>query len=240
MKEIYFEQIDSTNLYGKLHLGELPDKTVIYAKNQTEGRGRLSRRWVDLGGDNLFLSFILKPSNSFSERYSNLSQYLSVILCKVLESYNVMPEIKWPNDVLINGKKIAGILAETVTKGDQLKGIVLGIGVNLNADAGALKLVTDKQITALNVETARFIDVANFRKLLCTTFFNDYEKFMSQGFAMLHDYYSSHACFLDKEVTIQIFDKKLNGIAKNITNKGELQLFDGKDNLIINIGDILS
>lgn len=239
MKEIYFEHIDSTNLYCKEHLDSLVDGTVIYAKKQLHGRGRLARTWVDLGGDNLFLSFILKPSDSFCNIYSNLSQYLSVILCRLLESYYVMPEIKWPNDVLVNGKKIAGILTETVTKGDQLKGIILGIGVNLNAEVEALKLVTDKQITALNLETACVIDVSDFRRKLCEAFFNDYNNFVSKGFTLIKDYYSSHASFLNKEIRVQIYDKELKGIARDVTDSGELLLFDGRNNLIINIGDIL-
>ena len=65
---------------------------------------------------------------SYSEIYPNITQYLSVALCKVLESYGLKPEIKWPNDVLISGKKIAGILSETVMSGNVLKGIVVGIG----------------------------------------------------------------------------------------------------------------
>lgn len=239
MNEIYFDCIDSTNWYGKTHLSELTDKTVIYAKTQLKGRGRLSRTWLDLGGDNLFLSFILKPSNSFCEIYSNLSQYLSVVLCRLLENYNVMPEIKWPNDVLINGKKMAGILTETVTNGENLKGVVLGLGVNLNAEPESLKLVSDRQITALNIETACVINVNDFRKELCAAFFKDYDKFISNGFVILKDYYLSHACFLNKEIRVQIFDKELKGVAKDITDSGELVLFDGSDNLIINIGDIL-
>lgn len=239
MREIYFDRIDSTNLYGKEHLAELEDKTVIFACRQTSGRGRLARSWIDLGGDNLFLSFVLKPSERFADIYSNLSQYLSVILCRLLEKYNVMPEIKWPNDVLVNGGKIAGILAETVMKGNEFKGLVLGVGVNLNVDNGALELVTDKKVTALNLEAGHAVECNAFRKNLCDMFFNDYEKFLSEGFSSIEDYYSEHSCFLNSEITVKVFNKEVKGIAKGLTKNGELLLFDGEKDLIINMGDIL-
>ena len=122
MKKIYLSEVDSTNLYAKSNIENLADKSIVHAANQTAGRGRLQRTWVNLGEGNLFLTFVLKPSNSFNEVYSNLTQYLSVVLCKILEEYGLKPQIKWPNDVLINGKKIAGILSETVMQGSLFKG----------------------------------------------------------------------------------------------------------------------
>ena len=73
MNEIFLEVVDSTNLYGKNNLKDLSDKTVIRAAHQTSGRGRLERSWIDMGDNNLFMSFILKPSSSFNEKYSNLT-----------------------------------------------------------------------------------------------------------------------------------------------------------------------
>ena len=133
LREIYIENIDSTNLWVKCNIDKLLDKTIVYATSQTQGRGRLQRSWVDLGEGNLFMTLVLKPSEKFDETYANLTQYLSVTLCKVFEKYGVIPEIKWPNDVLINGKKIAGILSEASVRGSEFKGLALGIGVNLNA-----------------------------------------------------------------------------------------------------------
>ena len=111
MEFLYLDEVDSTNLYGKKNIDTLADKTVISAKRQLSGRGRLNRVWLDLGEGNLFVSLVLKPSLKFDEKFANLTQYLSVILCKTLEQYGLQPEIKWPNDVLINGKKVAGILS---------------------------------------------------------------------------------------------------------------------------------
>ena len=86
------------------------DKTIISANTQSGGRGRFNRVWIDMGEGNLFMSIVLKPSSVFNPVYANLTQYMSVVLCRIFEEYGLEPEIKWPNDVLIDGKKISGIL----------------------------------------------------------------------------------------------------------------------------------
>ena len=239
METINLKTVDSTNLYGKMHLAELSDKTVLHAERQTSGRGRMQRHWLDLGEGNLFMSFVLKPSQSFDEKYSNLTQYLSVKLCQVLESYGITPQIKWPNDVLVDGKKIAGILSETVMQGNTLKGIVLGIGVNLMATPESLTQVVDKEVTALNLEIGRAVDASTFRNTLSDAFFSQYDAFLSKGFELIKSDYVSRACFLDKEICVKVFDKERCGFAKNITSKGELVLLNNNDEFVLTIGDIL-
>ena len=161
MKFLYLDEVDSTNLFGKKNIDQLADKTVIVATRQTAGRGRLSRAWLDLGEGNLFVSIILKPSNKFDEKFTNLTQFLSVVLCKVLEEYGITPQIKWPNDVLINGKKIAGILSETVMQGANFKGLVLGVGVNITATQNDVEKITDKAVTSLSLELKTNIPTTN-------------------------------------------------------------------------------
>lgn len=239
MKLITLEKVDSTNIYAKNNLEVLDDKTVIHALSQTDGRGRLTRKWVDLGDGNLFLSFVLKPSNSFNEVYSNLTQYLSVVLCKLLEEYSVYPQIKWPNDVLINGKKIAGILSETVMQGNNFKGLVLGIGVNLNAKQCNINAIPDKIATSLNIELNKNIDMYEFIQRLTDKFFADYNEFLAKGFEFIKSDYISRASFLDTEVCVQVFNETKRGMAKSINNSGELVLEkDGKE-FVLTIGDIL-
>ena len=239
METISLKKVKSTNLYAKEHLSELSDKTVVHALSQTDGRGRLQRKWVELGEGNLFMSFVLKPSNSFDEVYSNLTQYLSVKLCKILETYGIEPQIKWPNDVLISGKKIAGILSETVMQGSNFKGLVLGIGVNLNASEASVKEITDKEVTALNLEIGKEVDCETFRTELCEEFFRDYDEFLAKGFEFIKSDYINKACFLDKEVCVKVFDSEKRGIAKSVTDKGELMLFNNNEDFVLTIGDIL-
>ena len=239
MKKIYLSEIDSTNLYAKLNLSDLSDKTVIQAGIQTAGRGRLNRAWVNLGKGNLFLSIVLKPSVIFCETYSNLTQYLSVVLCEVLKEYGVTPQIKWPNDVLINGEKIAGILCESIVQGSTLKGIILGIGVNLNADKNDLSLVCDKKITALNLETGCYIDCNNFSEKLINTFFKSYEEFLKKGFMYIKKDYINNLLYVNSEIEIVRLNDKVKGSFKSINDNGELELLCGDRTIVINYGDII-
>lgn len=239
MKIIKLEKVDSTNNYAKLNLENLSDRTVIHALSQTSGRGRLNRSWVDLGEGNLFMSIVLKPSKTFNEIYPNITQYLSVALCKVLESYGLTPEIKWPNDVLISGKKIAGILSETVMSGSVLKGIVIGIGVNLNSDINSVSAIPDKLATSLNLELGKNVDLNKFMTELNDEFFKNYDNFLENGFELIkHDYISKN-CFLNKELNVQIFNNIETGLAKSINDKGELVLLKDDKELVLTIGDIL-
>lgn len=237
-REIYFENIDSTNRWAKNNIETLEDKTVISAGVQTQGRGRLQRSWVDLGKGNLFMSLVLKPAETFDEHYANLTQYMSVSLCKVLENYGLKPEIKWPNDVLIDGKKIAGILSEASVRGTTFKGLVLGIGVNLNAKEEDFAQI-DKKVTALNLELGRKIDLKEFKTALVEEFFKNYETFLTQGFEFIKKDYLSRANFLDKELCVALINETKKGVAKGVTDSGELVLCNGENEFILNIGDIL-
>ena len=240
MKIIGLEETDSTNNYAKINIDTLADRTVIHAKRQTSGRGRLNRKWVDLGEGNLFMSLVLKPSNSFNEIYPNITQYLSVVLCNVLEFYGVKPQIKWPNDVLIDGKKIAGILSETVMQGSQFKGLVLGIGVNLNAKQADVDSIPDKIVTSLNLELKTDINLEEFRNKLTDKFFKNYDKFLENGFVMIKNEYINRNCFLNKELNVQLFNNIESGFAKGITDNGALILQNANnEELVLTIGDIL-
>ena len=114
MELLFLDVVDSTNKYAKEHLRDIKDKTLLYANFQTAGRGRLERKWASPVGDNVYASIILKPSKDLKEVYTNLTQYLSLVLAEVFEEYGITSKIKWPNDVRINSKKISGILAESV------------------------------------------------------------------------------------------------------------------------------
>lgn len=238
LREIYLENIDSTNRWAKGNIETLEDKTIVFAQAQTQGRGRLQRTWVDLGKGNLFMSLVLKPGENFDERYANLTQYMSVTLCKVLENYGLNPEIKWPNDVLINGRKIAGILSEASIKGAKFRGLVLGIGVNLNAEEKDFVKI-DKKVTSLNLELGKTIDMIGFKDELASMFFAYYDEFLAKGFEFIKKDYLNRANFLDKELCVALINETKTGVARGVTNKGELVLANGDNEFILNIGDIL-
>lgn len=236
---IKLENIDSTNLYAKSNLSELPDRAVVSADRQTFGHGRFNRAWVDLGSENIFMSLILKPSCEFKPVYANLTQYFSVVLCEVLEEYGLKPQIKWPNDVLVDGKKISGILSETVMQGQNFKGLVLGAGINLNAKKEDLSQIVDKEVTALNIEIEEFIDKDCFLNKLLDKFFENYDEFLQKGFSMIEDKYVKRACFLGKEISVRGLSDTKTGFARTVNSEGELILEKDNKEFVLTIGDIL-
>lgn len=240
MNIISFEKLDSTNTYAKLNIDNLEDKTVVSAQYQSAGRGRFTRSWVDVGAENIYMSIVLKPSDTIQEVYANLTQYLSVCLCQELELLGLSPKIKWPNDVLLNNKKVCGILAESVIKGGKLKGIVLGIGVNLNASAQKLSEI-DIPATSVNLEIGYSIDKIQFMQNLLTRFFDGYDEFLTKGFSSIKAYYEQNSFIpLGANISVAVFDKHKSGVFIGFDNNGNLllTLHDGSIEKL-NMGEIV-
>lgn len=229
MEIIFFEKLESTHTYAKQNIDLLEDKTIISTNRQTNGYGRFTRKWVDLGKENIYMTFVLKPSEKLSEIYANLTQYLSICLCKQLEEIGLRPQIKWPNDVLINGKKVSGILAETVIKKDKLKGIILSIGVNLNVSKNDLKEI-NQPVTAVNIELEKPINKQEFMQKLTENFFADYKEFLEKGFKFIKSDYEKRASFLSQNIKITVFNIEKEGFFKGFDDIGNLVLLnsDGK------------
>ena len=239
MELLFLETVDSTNKYAKEHLTELRNLTIVYAGFQSAGRGRLQRKWNSCSGENLYASIILKPSIELKDVYSNLTQYLSLVLAEVFEEYDISPKIKWPNDVRINGKKISGILAESVIEKNELKGIILGFGVNLNCSKEDVENI-DQPATSLNLEVGMKIDREIFLEKVIDKFCLGYNSFIKEGFISIRENYLRRAEFLNTPVTVKVFDKEISGMAKNITEEGALKIVDNqnKEHVLL-IGDIL-
>ena len=239
MELLFLDKVDSTNKYAKEHLSDIRDKTLVYAGVQTAGRGRLQRKWNTNSGENIYASIILKPSKELKEVYANLTQYLSLILAETFEEYNIKSTIKWPNDVRINRKKISGILAESVIEKNELKGIVLGFGVNLNCTKDEMENI-DQPATSLNLETGMKFDREIFLKKVIDKFCLRYNKFIEEGFLLIREDYKKRAEFLNMPISVRVFDSEISGIAKDITDNGALKIIDknNKEHVLL-IGDIL-
>jgi BirA family biotin operon repressor/biotin-[acetyl-CoA-carboxylase] ligase len=219
-----FEEIDSTNLYARRQLRDLADGTVIQARTQTAGRGRWQRSWVSHVPGNLCLTIVLKPAGTVADLpLANLSQLLAVSLCRVLDSQGVQATLKWPNDIQVEGRKIAGILAETVVEGQEFLGLLLGIGVNLNLDAATLARI-DQPATSLSCVLGCPVDIAEFRDSLLRTFFDRCDDFLQQGFVLIREEYLSRFTFLNQTVDIRWPTGDVRGVVRTIDHQGALEL----------------
>lgn len=133
----YFDVIDSTNEYalrwaeaGAQHL------SLVVADEQTAGRGRSGRTWFTPPGAALAFSLVLKPEDLISDQITRITGLGALAVCQVLQNeYGLKSEIKWPNDVLVNKHKLAGVLVEADWQGDELQTVVQGIGINVARDS---------------------------------------------------------------------------------------------------------
>ena len=239
MKIIRLKEVNSTNEYVKEHARDLKDETVVYAERQTAGHGRLGRIWFDTGEDNLFMTLFLKPFDEIIPLYSNFTQYLSVVLANILEKeYGLTPKIKWPNDVLIDGAKIAGILSECTTQSGKFTGLALGLGVNLNTSPENLAKI-DKPAASVYSLTGMKIDREIFLQKLLTEFFLLYDKFKAEGFLSVKESYIKRADFLGKNISINVLGQIHEGKAIEITDEGALVLIENSQRKVYFMGDIL-
>ncbi len=179
-KILHLDEIDSTSVYARKNLQKLNDFEVISADIQTLGHGQFERKWYssNKNGGNIYISIVLKPQNI--EHLNELTRYASFKTAQTLEEYGLKPKFKYPNDILINGKKISGILAESVFSGNEFKGVVVGIGTNLNLDENEVKNI-DIPATSVYIETGLQTDKNVFLNKLLNNFKNDWEDFLING-----------------------------------------------------------
>ena len=129
---LHMDTVGSTNEYLKEHL-DLPEKTVVIAEEQTRGKGRKGRSFYSPKGCGIYLSLLIKPQDSLDSVF-DLTAITALSALKAIQTiYGITPSIKWLNDLLVHGQKIAGILCESLFFGSQIKAMILGIGINVHA-----------------------------------------------------------------------------------------------------------
>lgn len=127
---IHFETIDSTNTYAKKIANEEKEGTIVISEEQTKGKGRLGRQWLSESGEGIWMSIILKP-NMMPYKAPFITLIAGASIVESLRKLGVKTSIKWPNDIILNGKKISGILTELSAEIERINHIVLGIGINV-------------------------------------------------------------------------------------------------------------
>jgi BirA family biotin operon repressor/biotin-[acetyl-CoA-carboxylase] ligase len=132
----FLNQVSSTNdIAIDWAAGGAPDLSLVWADEQTQGRGRGNRRWFSPPGAALAFSVVFRPRGLEDHSLSLFSGLGALAVCDALASADLCAEIKWPNDVLLNGRKLCGVLAEAVWLGEKLESVILGIGVNVTSAA---------------------------------------------------------------------------------------------------------
>jgi BirA family biotin operon repressor/biotin-[acetyl-CoA-carboxylase] ligase len=234
IKKMYaFDDLGSTNRTAKeLALQNAREGTVVIAQTQSEGRGRFDRVWQSPKGG-VYLSIILRPTTPV-EKTSLLPFVAALAVAQAIMSYGLPARIKWPNDVLVNGKKIAGILLESETSGATLPYVVVGIGVNLNTPLSQLGFDIQKQSTTLRKEHGSSIEYYEFLDTLFQQFDRFYQIFSAGKFEEIVEEWKQHSDTLGKPIRVQTIKETVEGIADSVDQSGFL-LLKTKDGKIVRV-----
>lgn len=227
----YYDEIDSTNIRAK-HLGEEngEDGSVIIANTQTSGRGRRGNKWESKKGDSISFTILLCPETR-AEKASGLTLLAAMAVAKAINNINgIEARIKWPNDIVVNGKKVVGILTEMSTDMEYVNYVVVGIGINVNTVEFPKEI--SNIATSLKLEAGTEI---NRSRLIADTLYN-FEKYyeifiQTNDLTLLSEEYNNILVNRNKEVYIVDRQNELNKIkrtAVGIDKEGRLIVKDEK------------
>lgn len=217
----FYPQTDSTNVRAKA-LGENGvHGTLIVAGSQTAGRGRRGRSWESLEEKNIYMTIYLKPEIAI-EKAPMLTLLMAYSTAKVLRNvFDIDAQIKWPNDLVLNKKKICGILTEMSVKKGSIEYVVIGIGINVSNKAFPEEL--QKSATSLWLEAGQKFSRAQIIAEIMNVFEKEYETFCeAEDLSWLQEDYNQMLVNCGREVVILEADGSYHAIAHGINEKGEL------------------
>ena len=214
-KVVHLNTTGSTNTVAR-QIAErgVQEGTVVIAENQTRGKGRLGRKWLTKPGG-LWMSLVLKPEID-PMHASSITLLAAVSVTKALRSAGLEAVIKWPNDVIVNGKKICGILTEMSAETDAVNFIILGIGVNVNND------VPLETATTMRSELGQNVDRVKFVQSLLETLEADYLTFKKEGFTPILWSWRRYSDTLGRPVEVTYQNEIIRGVAQDVDEDGSL------------------
>lgn len=217
-----YEELASTNDRAR----ELAEEgaahgEVVIAERQTAGRGRRGRPWVSPARKNLYFSVVLRPDLP-TARAPELTLVASLAVCDALRQAGVDAGIKWPNDVLAGGRKIAGILTELAAEPDRVHWVVVGVGVNVNATAEDFPEELRGEATSVLLERGEPAPRALFAVACLSALEGWLDVHEEQGFAPIREAWRERSVTLGREVRVRVDEGELTGTAEDIDAAGAL------------------
>ncbi len=218
----WYEELGSTSDRAKELADEGADHgEVVIAEAQTAGRGRRGRVWVSPPRKNLYFSVVLRPELPPS-RAAELTLVASLALCDALRQAGVAAGIKWPNDLLASGRKIAGVLTELAAEPDRVHWVVVGVGVNVNARREDFPEELRDEATSVLIERGQPAPRA-LLAAACFTALEDWvDRHAEEGFGPIREAWRARSVTLGREVVVKTDGRELTGVAEDIDDAGAL------------------
>jgi BirA family biotin operon repressor/biotin-[acetyl-CoA-carboxylase] ligase len=206
---IHFESCASTHLYAIEHARDIEDQSVITADFQSDGRGRFGRKWISKSGASLLMTMFLTPKIRPSHA-TLLLHVLSLSVIEFLKDLQIDAALRWPNDVVVKQKKIAGLLADASFQGGQLSHVVISVGLNVNQDISELEMI-DRPATSIFIECGKREKPVTFVPPLLSHFDRLYSLFTRDGFTPLIDQWREKQMLKGKRVRLEIGEGSFEG-----------------------------
>lgn len=218
----YYTYLDSTNSEAKEIINDgVKSGTLVITDNQTSGEGRNGNQWKSISGKSLTFSLIYKPKLIPTERIGLLSILAGISVSKGLEELNINAGLKWPNDIILNDKKIGGILCETKVHNQTIEWVIFGIGINVNENRDDFESEIANKASSLFIELGQntqrervTANVLNNMESLLSRFEND-----PNNFDISKDW-NNYCTHNNKNVSFEKENITYNGIFKKITSDG--------------------
>jgi len=234
----HFKELASTNThaFNLANNRQIFHNEIVISNKQTAGKGRKNRNWTSEDNENLYFSIILQPKINI-QKINELSFISAIALRKTVESLdsgqkNII-QLKWPNDLIVNGKKTAGILLESQLSNNEAEFIVVGIGVNIcdypkDTMFQATSLQENNIITTKKILLEKFLD--EFEML--------YDSWLNFGFTKLKNLWLKNAYKLNEEIEVKVDNEAIKGVFIDIDDNANLILKNRDKQIKINTGDV--
>jgi BirA family transcriptional regulator, biotin operon repressor / biotin---[acetyl-CoA-carboxylase] ligase len=228
---IAYDKVTSTQKLAYQFAQEgVNDGTIVIAEEQTLGKGRLDRAWHSPAGTGIWMSMIIRPK-LLPHQAPQLTLLTAVAIVRAIENHlNIDCEIKWPNDILIGGKKAVGILTELHADPDRINSVIIGIGINVNTKENDFPDELKQIATSLTIAKGEEVNRVSLVQAILVSFENLYENYLTHGFEMIKLLWESYSTSIGKEIVARTLHGSIKGYAKGITSEGVLMLeeSDGK------------
>jgi BirA family transcriptional regulator, biotin operon repressor / biotin---[acetyl-CoA-carboxylase] ligase len=220
---IRLQSVDSTNTYAAhlLSSDTATEGTVILADHQTQGRGQVGNRWESAVGSNLLCSIIIKPGFLWAEKQFYISMSVANALIDLISTLDMPSKIKWPNDILIQEKKVAGILIENSTKGKNIFTSIIGIGLNVNQELFPQDLPNP---VSLKIAGSRDFDREVILTGLLKSLNTSFDKLYRQQYGELRHSYLNNLWRLNEWAGYNDFSGRFEGRIIDVADSGELMV----------------
>lgn len=222
---LYDETVDSTNITAKgIAEKGFEEGTVVVAEVQTAGKGRLGRGWHSPHGTGIWMSVMVKPTIIPMDAPKITLLTAVSVAQAVWQELGIKPGIKWPNDILMQGKKVCGILTEIKADMDRIHYIIVGIGINVNDHEFPSEI--GEIATSLKMETGIDINRAKMAAAVLNNWEENYQEFLQRGFSRIKSVWKEYSVNLRAEVTVHTLKDTIQGRAVDIDDEGMLLVED--------------